>query len=571
MCGVFLTTNLSTSDALIFDMVRARGQDVQGVKTFRELKVAFGRLGYSRDFDVINQPYYLDSQGAYFWFTGEIYNYRELGRRLKLNEPTEIEVIAHLYEKFGDDSFSHLRGMFSIYIYSPEQKTVTRVRDQFGTNPLYYFYDGKHIEVGSDLKYFKLNNDLMANSTAWCDYFVSNSYYCSRDTFFQNCYEVEPGSRVTLSLDQPAVKDISSWYDENDIMQETVSVPQQVEKLCAQIREYFFNNLSAMSQSPFQYAAFCSGGVDSTLISNSLIRLGIPAKYFWHFTTGAEHDFSSVAWDVLEEKHRERLKISSLGFDEMFSKLTQCVSELSAPVAGLNTVALKVAFENMKDQGVKYVFSGEGADEIFGGYQHHAQAFKTGQANRSNVIQSFGEYRFETILSEDVRLSHKEDMDHRAVTRSQNFSASQCSRLGDLYGSKLRRSLTQGNLLALNSGIEVRYPFLDERIIRTCFNIDDEIIFNGGETSINKLFLINIFSDLSVPKSPKQVVQTNQTDWVMGYREWIIDTLQSSTFNDLGIVDRKKAINYVENFCLAESRVGYPLWQILNFAVANSR
>jgi len=125
-------------------------------------------------------------------------------------------------------------------------------------------------------------------------------------------------------------------------------------------------------------------------------------------------------------------------------------------------------------------------------------------------------------------------------------------------------------LLALNAGVEVRYPFLDERIVKNSFKIDDAVVFHEGDLEINKLFLINLFPSLSAPKSPKQVVQTNQTDWAMRNRDWMIDGLNDPHFDDLGIVDRKKAIQYIEKFGLSEVGVGYPLWQIMNFIVANS-
>jgi len=74
----------------------------------------------------------------------------------------------------------------------------------------------------------------------------------------------------------------------------------------------------------------------------------------------------------------------------------------------------------MKGQGIKYIFSGEGADEIFGGYQHHKQAFKTGQTNRPNVIQSFGEYQFDAILNDEATQNVGRVLNQQAQSRSDN-------------------------------------------------------------------------------------------------------------------------------------------------------
>ncbi len=345
------------------DKITHRGPDSQGYYLDRGIAMAFRRLSII-DLGGGSQPIYNEDQSKVLMFNGEIYNYRALREQLleaghTFSTETDSEVLLHGYEEWGEELLNRLRGMFAFAIWDKEEQSLFLARDPFGIKPMHYTLlpDGRLI-YASEIKCILEHPDFVKefNESA-LDKYLSFQYSLPRETFFKNVYCLQPGH--FLRYKDGKVKERRYW--------EAVFHPDEgmtLEEAVDQIDKAFTDSVEAHRISDVEVGCFLSGGVDSSYVAS---YFGGQKAFTVGFDNGQHYNETNYASQLAGElgiDHYTHL----ISEEEYWEALPKVQYHLDQPLADPSCVALyfvsKLAAEH-----VKVVLSGEGADELFGGYR----------------------------------------------------------------------------------------------------------------------------------------------------------------------------------------------------------
>ncbi|TCT17512.1 asparagine synthase (glutamine-hydrolysing) [Melghiribacillus thermohalophilus] len=345
------------------DLIEHRGPDDEGYYHDEYISFGFRRLSII-DIDSGQQPLSYENERYWIVFNGEIYNYVELKETLQKDQlgfetESDTEVIAAMFHKYREKAFQHLRGMFAVLIWDKEEQTLYGARDPFGIKPVYYYEHEDGVYFASEKKSIgylleKEKVDLQA-----LQHYFSFQYVPEPFTLTEGIQKVEPGHYFTV---KPGGEISFTRYFHATFK----PVVQASEDWVHKIREVLFDSVKVHMRSDVPVGSFLSGGIDSTFIV-ALAREVNPA--IQTFSVGFEREgFSEI--DVAKES-AEVLGVENISYvispDEYVQKLPKIIWHNDDPLADPACVPLYfVAREASKY--VTVVLSGEGSDELFGGY-----------------------------------------------------------------------------------------------------------------------------------------------------------------------------------------------------------
>ena len=364
-CAFYDKTKIDSKKKIIKDMadrIKHRGPDSDGYYVNKDIAMGFRRLSII-DLKGGNQPLYNENKNIIVMFNGEIYNFQELREELERHNHvfttnSDTEVIVHGYEEYGTDIFNKLRGMFGIIIYDKKNKTLVGARDYFGIKPVYYYNHDGLFMVGSEIKSFLSHPDFKKElNDKVLGLYLSYGTNHLEDTFFKYTKKLKPGHYFIYKNGKIDVKNYFkiSYEKENNSY-------EYYEKL---VKETLESSINYHQISDVEVGSYLSGGVDSSYV----VSLAKPNKTF---TVGFEgKDFSEIEYakslsDYFHVKHYSKVITS----DEFFDILPTIQYHCDEPSANVSTVPLYFLSKLARSQ-VKVVLSGEGADEMFGGYNEY--------------------------------------------------------------------------------------------------------------------------------------------------------------------------------------------------------
>lgn len=365
MCGlVGFTGEVIDRDVVIQKMMNRiidRGPDSFGVYMDDGITMGFRRLSII-DLDTGSQPIYNEDKNLVLMFNGEIYNYKQLrdiliadGHQFKTK--TDSEVLVHGFEEWNTGLLNKLRGMFAFAIWNKKEQSLFLARDFFGIKPMHYMVQDGHLVYASEIKSIldfpgfekKLNRNALNN-------YLSFEYPVPPETFFEGVYSLPPAHYLWYRNGKVEVK--RYWepkFQPDDSMSEQDAVDE--------IDRVFEDSVAAHRISDVEVGCFLSGGVDSSYV----------ASYFKGqktFTVGfgrdEKYNETSYAKDFSREMDLEDHSHIILP-EEYWGSLRKVQYQMDQPVADASCVALYFV-SKMASKYVKVVLSGEGADELFGGY-----------------------------------------------------------------------------------------------------------------------------------------------------------------------------------------------------------
>jgi asparagine synthase (glutamine-hydrolysing) len=377
MCGIagIIDPKVENKEQIIGGMVKSlihRGPDDDGFFVDKYVGLGMRRLSII-DLTSGRQPITSSDDRFLIFFNGEIYNYKELkkelGKKYIFKTQTDTEVILHLYEEFGENMLTKLRGMFTLCIYDTEEKKVFLARDFFGIKPLYYLtQDEKIVAFSSEIKSFYSISGFTpkVNDTAVYNY-LSFQYNPLTETFFKGVYKLPPAHYMTIDLvsDKVEIKKYWSFQFEQD---KTLKEKETAEDIYKVVRDSVEHHMIA----DVPVGAFLSGGVDSSIITTLMQEIrgknpstdsGLVKTFTVGFSSLTEGKEAKETSDFLGTDHTE----ITVGPDEYFDSLEKVVYHFDEPVADPSAVGLYFVAREAKKK-VKVVLSGEGSDELFGGY-----------------------------------------------------------------------------------------------------------------------------------------------------------------------------------------------------------
>ena len=366
MCGfVGFTNTKDNSNRIIEDMmdkIRHRGPDSGGKYTDEDIALGFRRLSIIDITESGDQPIYNEDRSKVLLFNGEIYNFQSIREELVakghiFTTKTDSEVLLHGYEEYGEKLLDKLRGMFAFVIWDTKTKELFGARDFFGIKPLYYAVMGDTFMFGSEIKAFLAHPDFKKelNETALENY-LTFQYSPTNETFFKNVYKLPAAHCFKYKngkLDVKRYWDISFNADEKPDMEEWVN----------RISDTFKNSVEAHKIADVEVGSFLSSGVDSSYVASV-------ANVDKTFTVGFGEDekYNEIGWAKKFSQYIGKENISKvISPEEYWGNIKRIQYHMDEPLADPSCIALYFVC-NKASEYVKVVLSGEGADEIFGGY-----------------------------------------------------------------------------------------------------------------------------------------------------------------------------------------------------------
>ena len=370
MCGFvgFCSKNVKDKNVIkeMNNQIIHRGPDSDGYYFDKDVNFGFRRLSII-DLHEGSQPILNESGDTAIIFNGEIYNYQELREDLvakgyKFKTHTDTEVILHGYEEYGEEGIlAKLRGMFAFTIWDSKKEKLFGARDHFGIKPYYYaLLDGDFLfgsEVKSFLKYPKFKKEV--NEKALKHYLVFQ-YNPLEETFFKGVKKLRPGHYYVYENGKMEIK----TYYNLTLDYKDMTFDEAVGKIEKEVEE----SVKYHKISDVEVGSFLSGGVDSSYV----VATALPDKTF---SVGFDNKgfnetmYAKELSDSLGIKNFAKL----ITPDEFFEGINKVQYYSDEPHANLSSVPLYFLSKLASEQ-VKVVLSGEGADELFAGYNEYADA-----------------------------------------------------------------------------------------------------------------------------------------------------------------------------------------------------
>lgn len=363
MCGFvgFAGQVDNTKDVLLsmMDTIAHRGPDDEGTYIDDEVSLGFRRLSIIGLEDG-HQPIYNEDKSIVLVFNGEIYNYQGIKEDLlekghEFTTHTDSEVLVHGYEEYGTDLLNKLRGMFGFVIWDTNKKRLFGVRDFFGIKPLYYGKMGDSFLFGSEIKSFLPHPDFKKELNLQAlESYLSFQYSPMEETFFKGVFRLPPAHYFIYEQGTLEIK----RYWEPKFEAEEGSLDEFVDRIDAQFKE----SVETHKISDVEVGCFLSSGVDSSYVAATF-------NGDKTFTVGFEYDqyneidyAKSLSKVVGIENYHKMISTK-----EYWDVLPTVQYQMDEPLADPAAVALYFVSQ-LASEHVKVVLSGEGADELFGGY-----------------------------------------------------------------------------------------------------------------------------------------------------------------------------------------------------------
>ncbi len=348
------------------DRIIHRGPDQADYYVDDDIALGFRRLSII-DLEGGSQPIYNEDNSKVLVFNGEIYNYRELREELiaaghTFRTHTDSEVLLHGYEQWGAALLDRLRGMYAFVVWDSVAKKLFGARDIFGIKPFYYYHRDGEFMFGSEIKSFLSHPSFVkeldeSRLPDWLCY----EYLPMRETFFKGVYKLLNGEYFEYQNGELA---IHKYYDVADRFRADNTL--SAEEWERRITEEFEQSVKVHQISDVEVGCFLSGGVDSSYVVNEVAR---GTKQVRTFSVGyAEEKYSELAhaqeFSRVVGVENISNKVSAEDFFAMAGKIQYYMDE---PLPNPSEVPLFFLAQNAAKY-VKVVLSGEGADELFGGY-----------------------------------------------------------------------------------------------------------------------------------------------------------------------------------------------------------
>ena len=372
MCGICGFTGEVENKLKVIEsmaeLITHRGPDDSGYFIDKDIAMGFRRLSII-DLESGKQPIYNETNTLVVTFNGEIYNYKILREELinlghKFYTQTDSEVLVHGYEQWGKDVVKKLRGMFAFAIWDRKNNSLFLARDPFGIKPLHWSKCGNSFLYASEIKSLlmfpgfekKFNYKML-------ELYLSFQYAVPPETFFENVYALLPGHTLTYAQDKI---EIERYFEAKFEADETLDI----DKASKEIEEVFKDSVEAHRISDVEVGCFLSSGIDSSYV----------ASYFEGqkaFTVGFDfgEKYNEVTWAKnLSEKININHHYKIISSNEFWSNIKKVQYYMDQPLADPSCIALYFVSQ-LASEHVKVVLSGEGADELFGGYNIYNEPY----------------------------------------------------------------------------------------------------------------------------------------------------------------------------------------------------
>lgn len=386
MCGILGRTgraNASFDEA--FAAIKHRGPDGDGKLTYEELTLAHCRLAILDVTEQGKQPMTDESGEIIIIFNGEVYNFKELraglNNKYAFHSESDTEVILYGYKSEGIDFFKKMRGMWAFVIYDKKSQKIILSRDILGIKPLYYSITGGELSFASEMRAMRhLVSSVSPNTDAYYQFF-NLGYFIGENTCYREIKKVLPGEILVWDM---TIKEFS-----REMLTFLTPSASKLEMSFVEAVEFVENILSESVESHFvsdvPVGLLLSGGNDSSLIAALAAKAGRkPIAYTLEIKGSIDTPYAQKVAQHLGLPH-ERIEMTEAMFAEAYAGVWDVLDE---PFADSSIIPTTLIYRAMKGK-TKVVLSGEGGDELFGGYDRHKYFAPLAEMRKSGMGDAF--------------------------------------------------------------------------------------------------------------------------------------------------------------------------------------
>lgn len=546
-----------------------RGPDAHGIFLHNKVLLGHTRLSVIDTSEAANQPF-TDETGRYtIVFNGEFYNYKQERKileekGLKFRTASDTEVLLKMYIHYGTDSFEKINGCFAFALYDRVTGKMVIVRDRFGINPLWYFRDNDNVIFGSELKALMalgIPKELDFDSMRL--YFNLN-YIPAPWSIFKNTFKLEPGTYLELNGNEVSQH---QYYAIDYKSPGTFN--KSYEEAKAQLEEILDNAVQRRLVADVPLGAFLSGGIDSSVITALASRHTSQLRTF-SIGYSDEPFFDETRYsELVAEKFKTNHSTFKLNNSDLYSELFNFLDYIDEPFADSSGLAVYLLSKKTR-QHVTVALSGDGADELFAGYNKHRAHYLASKDNFTNYLLKFSAPAFSLLpssrnsglmnkirqikrYSSGIYLNEKDrywqwcslmnDKTTRRLLSNKpfpEFSSRRSKIISEIDNSKdLNRillsdvklllpgdMLTKTDMFSMAHSLEVRTPFLDHEVVNFAFSLPAAYKIESG---IKKKILQDSFRKIL----PEELYNRPKHGFEVPLLKWLRTELQPLINEDL--------------------------------------
>ena len=588
LAGKMHMINLSNATA----QIERRGPDARGVWMNDFVGLGHRRLSIIDVSYNASQPM-KDADGRYtIVYNGEIYNFRELkdellGRGVEFKSTSDTEVLLYAYINYKERCLSKLNGFFSFAIYDEKENSLFLARDRYGIKPLYYYSDEDKFLFASDMQSilaYGIEKELDIESLFT---YLQLNYTPAPKTMIKGVKMLEPGQYAQISSEKFEIKSYYKIeYDPRNVNKTHDSYERQQQH----VRELVEESVKRRLVADVPLGTFLSGGIDSSIIS------GIAKKYkddLHTFSIGYKDEpfFDETGYaNLVAKKFNTNHTVFSLTNDDLYEHLFDILDRLDQPFADSSAIPTYILSKKTKDH-ITVALSGDGADELFSGYNKHSAHLKAmnggglnsilkavgpllhylpksrngALSNKIRQAEKFGkglnynqkdrywvwasiasEHKAMQLLNDEInaQIVHEEYNTNKSkllepIKTENDFNE---LLLADMQLVLPNDMLRKVDLMSMAHGLEVRVPFLDHHLVDYVFQLPVSSKINA---KMRKRILQDAFKDLLPPElynRPKKGFEVPLLKWFRtSLSSMIKDDLLSDRFiEEQNIFDRKE-------------------------------
>ena len=483
ICGEFKFNGKSFNDVKLTNLMSSisnRGRDSKG--TFKNTDIFLGhhRLSIIDTSDKSNQPMVIENYVIVF--NGIIYNYKEIRQKLIaeghiFKSTGDTEVVIRSYIEYEDKCVDHFDGVFSFCIYNLTKKNVFLARDRIGIKPLYYSIDNSQLVFSSSMKgILSSKGKIEINPIALNYQFTIHSMVPAPHTIIDGIKKLEPGH--TLNVTKSGETHIHKYFDVNNVDLKKYSDDEIINNIDVLLNSAVEKRLNIAD---VPVGILLSGGLDSSLIT------AISKKYKEELNTysigfntinneiGNEFYYSDLVADDFKTSHN-KYNISN---DDLYHNLDTVISNMSEPMVSQDSSAFFLLAKNVSLSN-KVVLSGQGADEVFGGYFWYEQIMKD---QGRNDIEILSKYYFDRTFDNYCNAINKKYISTNNVFNEINNKFKEMDQDLPVLDKVLRLELStliiddpvkRVDNMTMSHALEARVPFLDIDLITFMLSVKSE-------------------------------------------------------------------------------------------------
>ncbi|MBP7810239.1 MAG: asparagine synthase (glutamine-hydrolyzing) [Bacteroidia bacterium] len=551
MCGIagiyFLkntSASLTTENTKVTEALKHRGPDFQSHHSFKNCTLFHARLSILDLSPNSNQPFLDSAQEKALVFNGELFNYKDLQKEVgDLKTTGDVEVLFKLFDKENTNCLNKLNGFFAFSFYNSKTDELSVVKDRYGVKPLYYFQDNEKFAFASELKaLLSLTGAQELNHNSLHTYLRLN-YSAGKETIFKNVFRLLPGEYISVKEKKVSIK---TWY----------TIPHRKKE--ESIKDLLSDAVKLRLHADVPVGCFLSGGLDSSIISalakqhhNDIhtFSIGFADEPFFDETEYAE----LVAKRINSTHHSFKLKDTDL-----LENINPFLKSIDEPFADSSAFNVYVLSKYTKKH-VKVALSGDGADELFMGYnKHKAELLSRKFSSKalspmmspvlsllpdsrnksfSNKVRQLKRFSKSVNLKADERyinwacISNEKEVNDLLLSKSnhtfndlfseaftqKNFNPVNYADLKIVLADDM---LVKADRMSMQHGLEIRNPFLDYRVVEFAMNLaENKKISNQGQ----KLILKESFKDLL----PKEIFSRKKKGFELPLWKWLKTELKN--------------------------------------------